>query len=80
MTTRLSAVEMDLLNAVVLARVPENKNLVEGLGERLLTDEEREEIRDIRAEEMLARGVDEHGELDQYGRQLDHIIGRLMWY
>jgi len=78
MNTRLTAAEKKLLGEVIRRRKPALLPVVSSLGDRRLSIEEREEIRELLAEEMCEAGLGEGDEPNERGLSLDGLIGRLM--
>lgn len=72
--------ERDLLRHVVVKHSPELVDLVDVVDRRRLTDEEREALRAGLAGEMTSVGLREDGEPNEYGIELDDLIGRLMFF
>jgi hypothetical protein len=77
---RLSLNERTLLERVVRSREPTLVPLLERLGRLSLTDTEREDLRSALADELSERGLDKAEEPTSYGRALDDVIGKLMFY
>lgn len=69
-----------LLRKVVQARSPELLPLVEIIGRRQLTTEEREALRGALAYELVAVGLEDDDEPNKYGIELDNLIGHLMYF
>lgn len=76
----LSLNERTLLERVIRSREPSLVPLLDRLGRFSLTDEEREHLRSVLAAELCERGLDEEDEPTSYGRALDDVIGKLMFY
>jgi len=72
--------ERQLLRRVTVKHSPEIENLVDVVGRRPLTDEEREALRTGLALEMTSVGLREDSEPNEYGVELDDLIGRLMFF
>jgi hypothetical protein len=72
--------ERELLQRVMRAHCPERESLVEIVGRRSLTSEEREALRGGLAYELTAAGLDLDSEPTAYGLELDGLIGRLMFF
>ncbi len=69
--------EKALLREVLLRRSPSLAYLVDSLSVVPLTLEQREEMRLTLADEMLDVGLEENGEPNKLGRNLDDLIGLL---
>lgn len=69
--------EYELLKGAVEARSPQHLPLLQSLGRRPLTRDEREALRGALADEMVAVGLEPSDEPNDYGRKLDDLIGRL---
>ena len=72
--------ERQLLRRVTVKHSSEISNLVDAVGRRPLTDEEREALRTGLAREMTSVGLKEDSEPNEYGIELDNLIGRLMFF
>lgn len=72
--------ERELLRRVTVKSSPEIENLVDAVGRRPLTDEEREVLRGGLAHELSSLGLREDWEPNEYGKELDDLIGRLMFF
>jgi len=72
--------ERELLRRVTVKSSPEIENLVDAVGRRPLTDEEREVLRGGLALELSSLGLREDSEPNDYGKELDGLIGRLMFF
>ena len=66
-----------LLREVIWRRAPRLAVLVNRLGEIPLTDDQREELREALADELLGSGLGPDGEPTSRGRELDRLISRL---
>ncbi len=73
----LNAQEMSLLREVVARRAPQMLSLLEVIGRRLLTETEREELREVVLDEFLEVGLRKDYEPNTYGLQLSEMIERL---
>lgn len=69
-----------LLRRVVHARDTRLIPLLAKVGNQRLTVQEREALRGVLADELTAVGLDEDDEPTDYGRELDELIGRLMYF
>ena len=69
--------EFRLLYDIVSRRQPSLLPLVESLGQKLLTEEAREDLREVLAAEMTEAGLRSDSEPNEYGRRLDDLIGLL---
>jgi hypothetical protein len=65
---------------IILRRQPLLLDIVGSLGESPLTEESREEIREVLVEELCESGLREDDEPNEYGRKVDDLIGLLMYY
>lgn len=74
----LSADEYQLLESVVREHAPALRALLEKIRLRdLLSDDEREALREAIADELGARGIDGEGHINDYGVRLDDLIDRV---
>jgi hypothetical protein len=73
----LSRTEADLLRDVVSRRSPASVRLLDALAERRLTDDEREELRHIVADDLLERGLGVDDEPNEYGYRMERLIDAL---
>lgn len=78
--TRFNNTEMSALRGIVLRRRPGLAHLLEALGRRVLTMDEREAIRDVLADEFCERGLGAGDEPNRYGILVDRMIDVLMHY
>ena len=78
--TKLTQHERGLLRQLTSQRAPALLGLVDSLGEKPLSGEQREDLREVLLQEMLERGLDGDDEPNPYGRLLDDMIGRLRHY
>lgn len=76
--SRLKAGEFDLLSKVIWQRNPSLMPLVHSLGKAPLTQEEREQLRDVLADEFVEHGLQPDDEPNEWGVKVDDLIGRLM--
>jgi tetratricopeptide (TPR) repeat protein len=74
---QLDPVEHQLLEKAVRRWCPQNLRLVELVGARTLSEEEREALRGALAYELTASGLREDDEPNAYGLELDDLIGKL---
>jgi hypothetical protein len=58
----------------------EDREILGVIGRRTLTDDERERVRDLLALKLMERGVLPDGSMNEEGRAIDEIIGKLMFY
>jgi hypothetical protein len=72
--------ERELLRRVTVKFSPEVETLVDAVGRRTLTDEEREVLRGALAHELSSLGLRDDSEPNEYGKELDDLIGRLMFF
>ena len=77
MSGRLSRTEADVLRQVVSRRSPTSLPLLDALAERRLSDDEREELRQIVMDDFVARGLREDDEPNEYGHRMERIIDAL---
>jgi hypothetical protein len=75
---KLNQDECQLLRRVIKARAPAMLSLVDTLGRRHLSVDEREALRGALADELTAAGLNAADEPTEYGQALDDLIGRLM--
>jgi hypothetical protein len=72
--------ERELLRRITAKYSPKIVDLVDVLGTRPLTDEEREALRAGLAEEFVSVGLKEDSEPNEYGVEVDALIGRLTFF
>jgi hypothetical protein len=72
--------ERELLRRITTKYSPELSDLVDVVGSRPLTDREREELRAGLAREFTSVGLEEDSEPNEYGVEVDDLIGRLMFF
>jgi hypothetical protein len=72
----LSSVETELLREVVSRRSPESLSVVDVLAQRRLTHDEREELRQIVADELVEHGLRDD-EPNEYGHRMERLIDAL---
>lgn len=75
---RLSKEMFDLLLDVIQRREPRLLGLPFFSQERGLTDEEREDLREVLADELCEVGLKANDEPNKYGLLIDDLIGKLM--
>jgi hypothetical protein len=78
--TIFSSAERELLRRVTIKYSPEIAHLVDAIGDRPLTDKEREDLRAGLVREFTSVGLKENSEPTEYGVEVDDLIGRLMWF
>lgn len=76
--SRLKDEEFDFLSKVIWQRNPSLMPLVHSLGKTPLTQEEREQLRDVLADELVEHGLQPDDEPNEWGVKVDDLIGRLM--
>jgi hypothetical protein len=74
---RLNAKEEQLLREVILKHRPELLPLLDLIGVRQLTAEQRERLREPVATELVDEGFDEDGTINSLGADLEKLIDRL---
>lgn len=74
----LTGEELTLLREVLWKRQPVLLRVVNLLGESPLTDEQRDEIRNVLADELCETGLLPNDEPNQRGIALDNIIGKVL--
>jgi hypothetical protein len=74
---RLNAKEEQLLREVILKHRPELLPLLDLIGVRQLTAEQRERLREPVATELVDEGFDEDGTINSLGADLEKVIDRL---
>jgi hypothetical protein len=79
-TIALDLDERQLLVKIVTARDPALAAVVRKLDREPLSEKEREGLRSILADELCDRGLDDDDEPTSYGKALDGILGKLMFY
>lgn len=77
---RFGADERELLRRITTKYSPEIVDLVDVIGTRPLTDDERKDLRAGLAEEFVSVGLKEDSEPNEYGIEVDALIGRLMFF
>lgn len=76
---RLKEEELVLLRSVISCRQPDLSWLVDTIGKRLLSVEERESLREVLGDELCATGLTESFTPNQRGLVIENLIDRL-WY
>jgi len=76
----LSERDRELLVSAVEKWAPELQPLLSILGQRELNQDERENLRGALLSEMVASGLDDKDNATAYGKELDDVIGRLMFF
>jgi hypothetical protein len=74
---RMSFERSSLLEA---ADDDEDREILGVIGRRTMTDDERERVRDRLALKLMERGILPDGSMNEEGRVLDDIIGKLTFY
>jgi hypothetical protein len=75
---QLTQPEFGLLQTAVREHAPQLTRLLsDAVGRRPLSINEREALREAVADELMARGIDSHGGITEYGVALDDLIDRL---
>ncbi|HEX6903868.1 MAG TPA: hypothetical protein VF789_29425 [Thermoanaerobaculia bacterium] len=69
--------DKELLRAVISRREPRLLKIVETLEKAPLTDEQREMLREVLADELCESGLRDDDEPNELGTRLDDLIGRL---
>jgi hypothetical protein len=77
---RFNEAELSILREIIAKRQPGLLPLVDNLGPRPLTKEQREELRGALADEFLQSGLMADDEPNTWGLKVDDLIGRLMHY
>jgi hypothetical protein len=72
--------DKELLMEVVCRHAPALAGVVDLVGKATLTDEQREELREVLVDELFSTGLKPDGEPNERGLRLDDIIGSLMFY
>ncbi len=75
--TTLTQDEQELLRHTLVEHNAELLPMLSEIGRRLLTRDEREELRGALTEELTTAGLGAGDEPTDYGRRLDDLIGRL---
>jgi hypothetical protein len=73
----LSKEETWLMQAVIQQRQPELLSVVGELGKIPLSDVQRESLRNVLADELMATGLTREGDINARGLKLDNLIGQL---
>jgi hypothetical protein len=77
---RLTEAELQTITSLLQeADDEEDREVLGVIGRRPLTDDERERIRDLLALQLMKRGVLADGSMNDEGRALDEIIGKLFY-
>lgn len=76
---KLSSYEKKLLNKIIKKHQPHLLPLLNLPNNRLLSSEERENLREAIADELVESGLDKNDEPTQQGLVLEELIDRL-WY
>jgi hypothetical protein len=72
--------EVETIRNIVKKRRKVLLPLIDVFGTRTFTQEEREDLRSILLEKIMENGLSSDGEPNEWGRQMDDLIGKLMWY
>jgi hypothetical protein len=72
--------ERQLLRRITVKYSPEIESLVDVVGRRPLTEEELSALRAGLVDEFTSVGLREDSEPNEYGIELDNLIGRLMFF
>jgi hypothetical protein len=73
----LTRAEADLLREIISRGSPSSVTLVDALLERRLTDDERDELRQVVADELVSEGLRDDDEPNEYGHRLERFIDAL---
>ncbi len=73
----LSSAEKELLQEVISRRSPESTPLLDALARRRLTDEEREELRQVVTDDLIERGLRDDDEPNEHGHRMERLIDAL---
>jgi hypothetical protein len=77
---KLKDEDFRLLREVVWRNKPSLASVASLVGGQALTENQREELREILADELCSTGLKPDGEPNERGLRLDSIIGNLMFY
>lgn len=77
---KLTQEEMALLREVIQCRSPQNMPTVSKIDQEPLKVDAMEELQQALLDEMTEKGLDKDSEANTYGKQLDDIIGKLVYY
>jgi len=69
--------ETNLLKEVLLRHQPSRMTMLDSIGIVPLTNDQREELREVIADELLETGLDKNDEPNERGLLLEHLIDRL---
>jgi hypothetical protein len=72
--------DLRLLSEVVWMNKPSLMSVARQVGVKILTEGEREELREVLADELCSKGLRADNEPNERGLRLDSIIGKLMFY
>jgi hypothetical protein len=77
---KLKDEDLRLLREVVWRNKPSLVSAANLVGGQALTENQREELREVLADELCSTGLRPDGEPNERGLKLDSIIGNLMSY
>jgi hypothetical protein len=77
---KLKNEDLRLLREVVRQNKPSLIDTADLVGDKALTENQREELREVLADELCSTGLKTDGEPNERGIRLDSIIGNLMSY
>lgn len=79
---RLTEHEVNRIKSLLMTSDDEEEDqvILTVLGRRTLTDDERERVRHLLALMLMERGISADGSLNEDGRAIDEIIGKVMFY
>jgi hypothetical protein len=70
----------NFLREAVWRYAPALAGVADLVGKTTLTDEQREDLREVLADKLFSTGLKPDGEPNERGLRLDTIIGGLMFY
>jgi hypothetical protein len=73
-------VELSILNDVIKVREPSYLGAIQSLGSKSLSSEAKEKIQEALVDEMSEKGLEHDDEPNNYGKQIDEVLGKLEWY
>ena len=73
----MTPAEYDLLREIISRRDGSALTLLDALWERRMTEDERERLRGLVADELVERGLEDDDEPTGYGLQLERLVDAL---
>jgi hypothetical protein len=76
----INSTDLQLLSEVVWKNKPSLMDAARQVGVKILTEEQREELREVLADELCSTGLKAENEPNERGLRLYSIIGKIMFY